>query len=179
MDGLQLYVHVVQPTLALLAGAGIPNTRAAEALILATAAHESGGFHAIDQVTRPDDITAGPARGLWQIEPSTHADLYLNYLRFRPTLMAALESFLAAAPDRDQQLATNLAYGCAVARLLYHRRRVVLPATADPQALGREWKRLFNTAKGKGTLAQFSAAYERHVAPVFRAYDRALARLAV
>lgn len=46
---------------------------AAEALLLGTAAHESHGGRYLSQIR-------GPARGIYQMEPATHDDLWRHYL---------------------------------------------------------------------------------------------------
>ncbi len=137
---------------------------AAERLVLGTAVHESDGLRFIDQRTSDDDDeTLGPAYGLYQIEPATHRDLLGSFLRYRPPLAERLGWFLAADPDRDTQLATNLAYATAVCRLIYYRASEPLPAAEDLMALARYWKRHFNTAAGKGTAAQFLLHFQRHI----------------
>lgn len=134
-------------------------SEAAENLLWGTAVHESGGLRWLDQVTGPNDATPGPARGLYQIEPATLDDLYVNWLAFRPNLRAVLWSFEAPSPRRHEQLATNLGYATAAARLLYLRIREPLPHAEDLEALARYWKTYWNTAAGKGTPAQFVVHY--------------------
>lgn len=125
-------------------------------LVLGTAAHESGGFVHLTQ--KP-----GPALGLWQIEPATHRDLYENFLRFREPLLTRLTRLWATEPARDMQLASNLAYGAAICRLIYYRAPDPLPEPGNVERLAMYWKRFYNTAAGKGTPQQFIDDYRRYV----------------
>lgn len=148
---------VVRPTLVHL---GLWS-EAAETLVVGTAVHESGGLVHNDQVTGRGDSILGPAYGLFQIEPATHRDLFESFLDF--SRWAGLrDKFLAlraAEPEPDLQLVTNLAYATGVCRLLYYRDPEPLPAASDLQGLARYWKRVYNTAAGKGTAAKWLFDY--------------------
>ncbi|MBP2301291.1 hypothetical protein [Azospirillum picis] len=161
-----LALFVVRPTLSMLSGPDVPGiaSDASVELLLGTIAQESG-FRALDQITGPADRTIGPAYGLYQIEPATLDDLHDNFLRFRPTLAARLAGLAASWPSPAMQLATNLAYATAVARLLYYRSPVRLAAPGDVEGHARTWKQVFNTPKGKGRPEDFVANYQRLVAP--------------
>ena len=82
----------------------------AEELVLGTAIVESG----LTYLRQHND---GPALGLWQVEPSTQNDLYVNFLNFRPELSFKLMELRSAGLSLDENLATNLMYGAAVCRL--------------------------------------------------------------
>lgn len=150
MDPLQFRLHVIRPVL--------HHTElwseSAENLVLGTALVESGLRH-LDQVTGKGDVTLGPALGLYQIEPATHRDLWLNFLPARRQLRDRIAALTAPWPERETQLVTNLAYATAICRALYFRRREPLPAADDVAALGRYWKRWYNTPLGKGDPAEF------------------------
>ncbi|SMH62857.1 hypothetical protein [Azospirillum agricola] len=158
--------HIVRDTLARLSGPDAPgiDSEAAVALLLGTAAQESG-FRALDQITGPGDIRLGPAYGIYQIEPATRADVHANFLRHRPELNARVCRLLAADPSPDHQLASNLAYATAIARLIYYRSPVRLAAPGDVEGHGRVWKQVYNTPKGKGRVEDFVDNYRRRVAP--------------
>lgn len=141
----QLAGLVVRPMLARLPFGDGP---IALNLLLGTAAQESGGRYLAQYPT-------GPALGILEIEPPTHQDLLTNYLAFRPDLAAALASFVAPQPPRDMQLASNLAYAFAVARMLYHRAPEPLPTSSDPTVLGAYYKAHYNTAGGAATVDEF------------------------
>lgn len=125
---------------------------AAEALVLGTAIQES-------RLVYLRQVGGGPALGIYQIEPATHADLRRNYLDNRPALKNRVAAFLGPSPEPDQQLVTNLAYATAVCRLLYYRAPAPLPAADDVDGLAAYWKAHYNTPVGKGTAAEWATHY--------------------
>lgn len=130
---------------------------AASALVLGTAIQESA-------LTMLRQTGGGPARGVFQIEPATHDDLWMSFLRFRPAIAERLTLLLAPAPDRDEQLVTNLLYAAAVCRLLYFRRPEKLPDASDVDGLAAYWKLAYNTPGGAGAAAQWAFHYRSFVA---------------
>ncbi|RFD18478.1 hypothetical protein DY926_16415 [Komagataeibacter melaceti] len=102
----------------------------------------------------------GPALGLWQMEPATHDDIWATFLPdVRLSLLRGAVLDLAAHwPARLAQLAGNLPYACAMARLKYYRAPEPLPAATDAAAMCRMWKGTYNSNLGAG------AADARHVA---------------
>ena len=151
MDASQFRVEVVRPVLVHLGF----YSAAAENLLVGTALHESGGLRWLRQ------LGGGPAFGIYQIEPSTHDDIWRNYLRFRPRLNDRVARLAANEPTRPEQLITNLAYATAIARVHYLRVPAPLPDADDLGGLARYWKRHFNTPKGAGTVAGFIESYRR------------------
>ena len=149
-DGLSpsdLKDEVISPTLDAMG----MDSRSAVSLLMGTAAHESRLGHFLKQVR-------GPARGIFQMEPATHDDIWRNYLDRRPPLMVRVEQFLAPAPSRTQQLSTNLVYATAMARIHYWRVPEPLPAWDDIDALARYYKKYWNTYAGKATEKDFADA---------------------
>lgn len=147
--------RVIRPTLAAM-GYG---SAAAERLLLGTALAESG-------LTARRQMGDGPARGLFQMEPATHDDLWRNYLASRKPLAAAVRSFIpagapgagAALPPADL-LENNDAYACAMARCHYLRVPAPLPSATDAGALAAYWKTHYNTPAGAGTIEHFTQAW--------------------
>lgn len=117
---------------------------AAEQLLLGTAAQES-------KLRYLRQLGGGPALGLWQIEPATERDIWNNYLAFRQDLEARIRDLQSPF----QGLAVNLPYGCAMARLVYRRSPLPLPPAGDVAGLAQLWKQVYNTPRGKGTVAEF------------------------
>lgn len=118
---------------------------AAVNLLLGTAAHESlCGFH-LKQVK-------GPALGIYQIEPATHADLFTNFLRHRPGLLEIFQGLRNGGPD---QLVWDLRYSTAVARTIYWRAPDALPDKDDIDGQAMLWKKVFNTSAGRGSTAAY------------------------
>lgn len=120
----------------------------AQQLLLGTAIVESDGLRALRQYGN------GPARGLWQMEPNTLADHRLWLLK-HPELAKAVGQLELPALAGTAQLAGNLYYACAMARVHYWRKHEPLPEANDIAGLGRYWKEHYNTAAGKGTVTKF------------------------
>lgn len=133
---------------------------AAENLLLCTAAHESHLGHYLKQVR-------GPALGIYQIEPATHKDVWVNYLAYRNDLVSKVKSLTSSinsnALPADDQLITNLAYATAIARLIYQRAPDALPDADDIDGLANYWKQYYNTPLGKGTTDDFITHYHQYV----------------
>ncbi len=125
--------ELVQPTLARL---GKPSL-AAEELLLGTALVES------DLKARLQD-NGGPALGLFQMEPTTHDDMWKNYLVREPSLSQAIRMFCYGAKPDSTLLENNDEYACAMARAHYLRKPDPLPAAGDIAAQAAYWQRLYN-----------------------------------
>lgn len=149
----QLRARVIEPTLGYL---GLPGAEAAVRLLLGTAAQETGLQYLAQ-------FPSGPALGIFQIEPATHDDIWENFLKFKPGLAAKVASFAALTPSRALQLASNLAYQTAIARVSYFRAPDPLPAPDDVDGLGRYWKRFHNTGAGGGTVAEFVQNFRYYI----------------
>ena len=156
MDVGQFRTLVVRPILQYLT----LHSPAAENLLIGTALQESGLIWLSQHPT-------GPARGVYQIEPATHADLYATWIPAtvqdarRRELRQRLVALCAPAPSPVDQLRTNLAYATAVARLLYYRHPDPLPAADDVDGLAAYYKCIFNSTEGAATSEQWAAKYRR------------------
>lgn len=120
--------------------------------MLGVAAQESGFGHYLYQLR-------GPAKGLMQVEPAT-----ARWLEdaLAPDLVAWLKSW------RDDEtiehaLEYRLDYNIACARLRFWVVPEPLPAAGDLPAQAAYWKRYYNTYVGKGTEAEYMAAYRNFV----------------
>ena len=136
--------YVVRPTLKRL---GLWSM-SAENLLIGTIFQESKGGYYLHQLGN------GPALGVYQIEPATHDDTWVNYISYRKRLKTKLNKVMTSGP-RNSQLVTNLAYATAIARIIYYRKPSALPDANDVQALGEYWKKYYNTEQGKGTVEEF------------------------
>ena len=136
---------------------------AAVNLLTGTALVESGLTYVAQVVAGG----TGPARGLWQMEPFTHDDIWVTFLSDArlASLRGAVLDLLSRWPSRVAQLPGNLPYACAMARLKYYRAPEVLPAADDAAGQCRYWKSNYNTSLGAGTadsthIALFQQAIE-------------------
>lgn len=127
-------------------------------LLMLTAAQES---HCGRYLTQVGD---GPARGIFQMEPRTHQDLYENFLRFKPELVRRITW---VCPDLDESnldlnLRGNLIYQIVVSRLQYYRFSEPIPTGNDIEALARYYKLYWNTKLGKATVEEALANYSKY-----------------
>ena len=156
-DILQYRDYVLRPTLTFIGMGG----EAAEKLMLGTALQESN-FMYLEQ------IGPGPARSLYQVEPKTHDSVWADFLVYRDVHRAKIRQLMAPWPiNPKQQLYTNRAYACAIARLVYYRRPEALPSADDPRGIAAYYKKWYNTPGGKATTDQFLVKYHAEVAPLY------------
>ncbi len=144
LDPQHFLAYVVRPSLDSI-GLWSP---AAERLLLGTAITES-------ELTWLRQHGDRPARGVYPIEPVTHADIWANYLAYRDELANRVARLAARASPRAEQLTWNLGYATVIARLVYYRRPEPLPAADDLAGLARYRTAHFNTALGAGALEDF------------------------
>lgn len=151
----ELRQWVIKPTLKRL---GV-YSKAAENLLLATAAQESGlGSHLKPAGQR--------ALGIYQIHSLSHRHIWDDYLAQRSD-MASLVRGLASQHDflshPHAELATNLSYATAIAWFMYARHSdFSLPKTGNIEALATAWKRYYHP-KSKISIEDFSKNFERYV----------------
>jgi len=137
--------HVIRPVNSLLG----MQSRSADRLVLYTMATESDLMYVRQ---RP----SGPARGLGQVEPATHEDIWTNFLDYRPELAERVLTLIAPdfAPTPDKMIANHW-YSAAMVRLKYYRDPEPLPQPADIENMAEYWKRVYNTPQGKGKVSDF------------------------
>lgn len=133
-------------------------------LLLGTAAQESHMGYWLKQ------NGGGPAIGIYQMEGATHNDIWTNYLEYRHELMEVVDSLRLNIYDStsltdigEVQMAGNLYYATAMARVHYLRKPGALPAADDIEGLAHYWKDHYNTHQGKGTVEEFIHNYKKYV----------------
>lgn len=127
-------------------------SKGAEILLLGTAATESH-FEYLHQIK-------GPALGFYQMEPKTHQDIWINYLKYKEDLFEKVLDvcYLRNIP-KPQEMIYNLRYATVMARIHYLR----VPAKI-PEGLinmSHYYKKYYNTEKGKGSSSKFLNDYRR------------------
>ena len=123
---------VIAPALMALGLDSVP----ARQLLLGTALQESG-------VRDIDQLGGGPARGAFQIEPATRADI-LNWAEHRQVRWFDVVEGL-----------DGMVRDAAIARLIYERAPGVIGAT--PEAQAAYYKQWYNTPLGAATVGQYLA----------------------
>lgn len=140
IDPEQLVEYVIRPTLNYLGMGG----KQAEALVLGTGMVESH-LRALQQY-------GGPARSIYQIEPTTHNDHWDSFLEYRGNLKQKVSDLCGynglGQWGKVDELWGNLPYATAMCRLKYWRSPHPLPAM-DAGAMARYHKEIYNTDKGK------------------------------
>ncbi len=131
----------------------------AEQLMLGTAITEStfGGNTMLRQVQ-------GPALGIYQVEVATHESVWRDWLRYRNDLRFIVRGMSCQDPGA---LVWHLKYATAIARQVYRRSPYSLPEAGNAKAMGRTWKRDYNTILGKGYSDVFAINFREHVAPLY------------
>ena len=157
MKAKQLRELIIRPTLKDLDSQNLVfYSMVAEDLLLATACAESHCGHYIKQETNDG---YGVAEGIYQMEPTTQADIENNWIAYRPIFNIYHEK-----QDGDLY---NMKYATVMARLHYFRQPAALPeANPNPKtyllSLARYWKKYYNTEKGAGTVAGFVEKCEKY-----------------
>jgi len=122
--------------------------------ILGTAAVESDFFTFISQ------RGGGPGLGYFQCEPATRRDIIDNYLEYRPRLRKRLENAFGDLNVSDQYFMLNLPLQIIFCYLHYDR---YAAWGKDVYCYAAEWKRVYNTPQGKGTIEKFVSKYRKYV----------------
>jgi len=121
---------------------------AASELLLGTAIQESRLKYLVQ-------LDNGPALGLFQMEPTTHDDIWENYLAYRADLRAKLDKHAA------QAMVGNLYYATAMCRLHYYRVPVTLPVAGNLDGQAAYWKEHYNTVLGAGTENEYKSNWRK------------------
>jgi hypothetical protein len=137
-------------------------SEAAVNLLLGTAAMES------DMGTYLKQKGGGPALGIYQMESSTHLDIWQNYLQYREELLKRTKKYLIMDLGEDN-LTGNLFYATAMARIHYYRSPMKLPAPHDIEGIAKMWRLVYNTNKGafsyNEATEKFIRKYNKYVMP--------------
>lgn len=126
----------------------------AEELLMATAANESHLGEYRLQI-------GGPAIGIFQDEPEDFADLYANFLAYRPELRAGVDALSTVRAVAD--LENNDPYAIAICRCHYLRAPEPLPAASDLEAIWSLYRLRYNSLEGAANHDAFMACYRRYV----------------
>jgi len=126
----------------------------AEELLMATAANESHLGEYRLQVN-------GPAIGIFQEEPEDFADLYANFLAFRPQFKTMVDALSRTRTVQD--LENNDSYAVAICRMHYMRAPGDLPPADDLEAIWNYYKAHYNSAEGAANAVTFAECYRKYV----------------
>lgn len=150
IDVPQFITSVIRPVLTRL---DLKDGRAAEELLLGTALQES-------RLQYLRQLGKGPARGVFQMEPATHDDIWTNYLAYNVDLATRVNGLSLRATGDMHQVEANMYYACAMARVHYRRVPAKLPEQGDLEAQADYWKQYYNTFQGAGTVEEYIENYQ-------------------
>ncbi|MDX2346612.1 MAG: hypothetical protein QNK11_07080 [Legionella sp.] len=130
---------------------------AMELLIFTCAAESDGGTY-LKQIK-------GPALGIFQMEPTTHHDLWVNYI-FKSTRILSLLAMNFQCPNIQdaERMVYDIRYAAIMARLQYARFPEPLPKKDDVDGMFDYYKKYYNTAKGKAKKADCIKKYKAFIA---------------
>ncbi len=150
LDCSQFRSLIIEPVLSKLQVYSKP----AEELLVFTCAAESLGGTYLAQVK-------GPAMGIFQMEPATYTDIWVNYIRPRNQLATLLAMHYACSRIPDvHRMIYDLHFATAMARIHYLRVTEYIPNTNDPEALFDYYKKYYNTPKGKAKKDESIKKYQ-------------------
>lgn len=132
-------------------------------IMMGTAATESHLGKFLMQIDQ-DGNPVGPALGPYEMEGATHDDIWKTYI-LRPDkgkLKEELGQYLGGIIG-PQRMVWDFRYATVMARLKYWRDSEPLPEAGDIEGLGHIYKRVFNSAGGKGSVEKFVNDYQRFV----------------
>ncbi len=158
LDPRQFAFRIVRP---LLRDIGL-SSFAAERLVLGTGMQESR-LRFMQQLR-------GPALGVYQMEAATYQDIRANFLARDTSLRRAIDAWAIRAPD-PEEMEGNLYFATGMCRAHYRRVAADLPAPSDAAGLAQYWKRYYNTALGKGTVAEALPHFQLAI-EIFTAGDK-------
>jgi len=119
--------------------------------------------------------------GLYRIKPSTHLQIWDNYLAFKPDLASTvrgLASQKAFLQNPHFELVSNLSFASGIAWVIYQRNALTLPDAQDHHALTDCWARYFtDSAKPARSIATIKSALEAPPSCSHSSEDDALACL--
>jgi len=152
MDPVDFHDYIIKPTLDQLN----LDQPGASFLLLGTALVESN-------LERVRQVGGGPALGVFQMEPATHASLWGDWLPRHQELARDLLHLTSDWPPGATQMVANLQYATAMARCLYRRRPEPLPGEFDIPAMALYWKRHWNTFQPEQTHEYVTGQLDRFV----------------
>jgi hypothetical protein len=105
-------------------------------------------------------LGGGPALGIFQMETATRQDIVDNYLRYRPELRKRIEKNVGPVDCTDKEFLDSRELQIVFCYLHYDRYN----AWGDSlEEYARNWKRVYNTELGKGTVDKFIEKYRRYI----------------
>jgi hypothetical protein len=155
----QFKYNIVQPVIDMFPAPY--NSDAAVNLLTGTALVESGLEYLVQ-------LPNGPALGLWQMEPATHYDCWVNFLNHEKNnelvkIAESVTDHVTLIWNDNGTLIWNLRYACFMARVKYIRAPDALPAADDALALAAYHKVWYNTALGAADVQKNTPLFQEAI----------------
>jgi len=153
----------------------VPYSESAVELLMLTAAAESAMGRYITQ------LGGGPARGIFQMEPQTQYDIFINWLVYHQDVLNKVNTFSSVGQRYELDSIGNIPFQIVYTRLHYFRVPDPIPEISytrvNPEnggtqriltarslmMLAKYWKRYYNTSRGKGSETEAVRKYQRYV----------------
>jgi hypothetical protein len=152
IDCIQLVKYIINPVLASL---GL-KSNSAIVLLTGTAAIESHMGRYLHQKN-------GPALGIYQMEPNTHTDIWVNFLKFNKELANKVFNVadIGSSNIIHERLIYNLKYATALARIHYLRVKEELPQQNDASGMAYYHKKYYNTVLGDSDKLKSTLIFQK------------------
>lgn len=120
-------------------------SRSVENIIVATGIVESN----LDALVQGG---GGPAKGVFQIEPRTYADV-ISYIKRDPEKIKTIcqACNLVSLPEDVNAVIWNLRFAVLITRMFYYRIVDALPKSENAQEMYQYYKKFYNSAAGAAT----------------------------
>lgn len=142
--------YIIQPTLNRL---NLYSEDAEELLVFTCAVESDGGKYLVQ-------IGGGPALGIYQCEPATHHDIWINFVRHKLDVQLMMGTHFGGINSNDHdRLVYDLRYATAIARLHYLRVKAPLPKKSNLDQIWAYYKEHYNTLKGRSEKRQSLEKY--------------------
>lgn len=153
LDCSQFRALIIEPVLSRLQ----LYSREAEEVLVFTCAAESLGGTLLHQIK-------GPALGIYQMEPNTYTDIWVNFIRNRNQLatLMALHMGCTRIPEQERMI-YDLHFATAMSRIHYLRNKDKLPDAKNVNAIWEYYKKFYNTEKGKAKKDEAIEKYQRFI----------------
>lgn len=126
-------------------------------LLVFTCANESDGGTFIKQVN-------GPALGIYQMEPGTYNDIWINYISNRQDInLQMIHNFDCNTIPPEDRLMYDIRFATAMCRIHYARVKEALPSIYDIEGIYNYYKKYYNTDAGKADYPQAMRKYQAFV----------------
>ena len=111
-------------------------------------------------VTNVKQQGGGPALGYFQMEPRTREDILTNYIGYHPLMMKQLSKAVGSLSCSDKEFMLNPALQVVFCWLHYRRYKAW---GENVWMYAVNWKRKYNTMKGKGKSSEYVKRYLKYM----------------